>query len=160
MENQGRKYNVRFSRLAELVVRKASISRSAKLIFIDLLLYAGTDGSAFPSHQTLANNAGLSKRRVNDLLQELKRANLVSWSMGSPGRSNRYKITPEIYFPNAGTPVQSNRGSQLQPNVVNEWSKRKRFKPCGIGSCVNGYLTNSDPVVPCQCLKTWGLQNV
>lgn len=148
--------------------RDPNISRSAKAIFLDLVLYAGSDGKVYPSQETLANNQNLSIRQVNNLLRELRKKNLIEWQSGNgPGNSNLYRINAEIYFHNspplrqpASHPpsigLQSRPGSQLPPNEVNERYKRMRkpkFTACGLGNCNKGYIVPDTPgsVSRCDC---------
>ena len=53
------------------------LSHGAKLLFGRLKLYAGKDGKAFPTHETLARELCVSDRQVRTLLTELKALNRI-----------------------------------------------------------------------------------
>lgn len=116
------------------LIRNSELSRGAKVIFVDLLLYAGIDGNSFPSQEILATNQNLSSKQVQNLLKELKQKRFIEWKRGGFGKSNRYSFNPEIYFATDDSdtkyisadsgntlPVQS--GNIFPPNVVNKSNK-------------------------------------
>lgn len=123
-------YRIKFVGL-RLSHRNPSLSLGAKVILIDLLLYAGVDGVSFPSQETLAANHNLTSRQIRNLLNELKKAGLVSWRRRGFPASNIYTFSQEIYFPTdesnrkyssskIGSPVPLELGNSLPTNEINE----------------------------------------
>jgi hypothetical protein len=55
------------------------LSHAAKLLFSRLEFYAGKDGKAYPKHNTLGSEMGLSTRQVRTVLTELKDQNRIDW---------------------------------------------------------------------------------
>lgn len=113
------------------IFRTPSISPLQKCILSDLSFYAGIDGEAFPSQQTLANNQGCSTRQVRNCLVELKRLGIISWKKRGYSKSNRYAFNKELYFRNrdrnrkftsahSGQPVPLQTGNPVPPNVSQE----------------------------------------
>jgi hypothetical protein len=131
-------YRIRFDKLRD-VWRNPQLSRGAKVIFMDLLLYAGLDGVSFPSEDTLAYNHGIGGRQVRNLLAELKTTDLISWEKGGFSSSNVYKFNPEVYFLNGksnrksvssllGNKFPVRKGNTFPSKVVKEISQRNKSK--------------------------------
>lgn len=128
---QGGDYRINFEGLRS-AWRNPSLSRGAKVVLFDLLLYAGVDGISFPSQETLATNHGFkSSRHVKNLLSELKDAGSISWTRGGYGISNKYSFSEEIYFPNGkdnrkstssklGNTQPVDSGNTIPPKKVSE----------------------------------------
>jgi len=93
------KYKIRFEKLRD-VIRDPSITPLQKCVLLDLLLYAGTSGDAFPSEETLGANAGRSARQVRNCIKELKRRGLINWGRLRYGGPNSYYFNTELYFLN------------------------------------------------------------
>ena len=54
------------------LIQDQKISWSAKGVYALLTMYAGKNGHCFPKLKTLAENSGLSLRRVRELIRELE----------------------------------------------------------------------------------------
>lgn len=54
------------------LIQDQKISWSAKGVYALLTMYAGKNGHCFPKLETLAENSGLSLRRVRELIRELE----------------------------------------------------------------------------------------
>ncbi len=80
------------------VLRDNNITPTARLLLMNLLLYAGLDGRCFPSRSTLSKDIGVSTRQISNLLKELKNMKLISWkrSSGYPPH-NIYYFNDLIY---------------------------------------------------------------
>ncbi|HCM38123.1 MAG: hypothetical protein UV61_C0005G0015 [Candidatus Gottesmanbacteria bacterium GW2011_GWB1_43_11] len=113
------------------VIRNPAISSSAKVVYVDLLLYAGIDGISFPTEATLGRNQALSDRQIRNLINELRDHNQLFWNKNSFSASNAYRFNPEIYFridennrkspsDDSGNGVPIDTGNQFPPKVVNE----------------------------------------
>ena len=128
-------HNINFSRLRE-IHRDPAVSRSAKVILVDLLLYAGVDGVSYPSRETLGKNHNLSPRQIETLITELRDKGLVSWIRGGERRSNSYSFDKELYFPitdQSGkytslsvSPQTTQTGSTLHTKGINTNSREEK----------------------------------
>lgn len=117
---------INFKKLAE-VVRNNRLEPIQKMLLIDLLLYAGTSGEAFPSQQTLAKDFGCSTRQVRYSLDMLYAVGLVKRKRRGFAKSNTYFLNEELYFHNdksnrntssshSGSKVPHNSGTLVPPN--------------------------------------------
>lgn len=104
MESKYSKGRINLAKLRD-VNRDPSLIPSAKCLLVDLLFYAGIDGNAFPSQETLAKNLGFkSSRSVRDLLGLLRKRGLVAgWKRRGYSKSNSYSFNPELYILNRGS---------------------------------------------------------
>lgn len=94
MENR---YQISFKKLAE-VVRSPLLNPTEKVLLVDLLLYAGTNGQSFPSQKTLGQDLGLTDRQIRTLLIPLHKHQLLNWEKFGYGKSNKYTFNQELYF--------------------------------------------------------------
>lgn len=117
---------INFRKLAE-TMRDNSLKPIHKVLLVDLLLYAGKHGEAFPSHATLAKDMGFSPRYIRTCLNVLLRRNLLTWKKRGFSQSNSYEINEELYFHNdtsnrnyssaqTGTSDPLQEGTIVQPN--------------------------------------------
>lgn len=165
-ENQNSKKHINFQKLRE-IVRNSKMTPLSKVIYIDLLLYAGTEGSAFPSQNTLASNHGRSVKQIQNCLRELKKNKYISWKKRGYSLSNRYIFNEEIYFsivstytnlssPHVGNMIPFQKRSEFRPNNSQEINQLKqKFVPCNQNGCEDGYLINKDTntASKCSCRK-------
>jgi hypothetical protein len=91
------------------------LSPIAKVVWAALAAFAGKDGNCYPSYQTLAKKAGISRRAIAKAIQELRRGGFIEWKGGGPGKSNCYYfIWHEIFNEDRfGARVQALTISQL-----------------------------------------------
>jgi len=95
---------INFKKMTE-VIRNNRLNPMQKALLVDIILYAGTSGEAFPSQQTLADDFGVSTRYIRYSLDMLYAAGLLKRKKGGFAKSNTYLINKELYFRND----QSNR---------------------------------------------------
>ena len=134
MEESTRKV-ISFVKLREFM-RNPSLSFGEKCVFIDLILYAGVDGEAFPSQETLAEDMGRTSRHIRNILKSLKSKNWIDWEKQGYSQSNRYYINEELYFLNdvndrKSTSSDSGTAFPLQtrtPFPANEYQERNQLK--------------------------------
>ena len=60
------------------LLRDKRISAEAKVLYQILMSYARSNETCWPSHATLAEDIGLSVRRIADLLGQLASAGLIA----------------------------------------------------------------------------------
>lgn len=69
------------------------LSPSSLKVYLALTTYANFfTGGCFPTRRTLAADTGLSLDSVKRSLPKLKKAGLLTWVTGGPGRSNAYTV--------------------------------------------------------------------
>ena len=73
------------------VLRNPDLSPSAKLVFARLAQFAGRQGKAWPSDQTLGREVGLSDRQVRRCVAELERYGLIR-RVSRAGHSNLFEF--------------------------------------------------------------------
>lgn len=129
---------INFKKMTE-VIRDNWLRPIDKLLLVDLLLYAGTSGEAFPSQQTLANDLGCSTRQIRYSLDVLCAASLVERKRRGFAKSNIYFLNEELHFLNdkgnrntssshLGNKVPNNSGTPLPPNVIQLNNSSKALK--------------------------------
>ena len=73
------------------------LSSSAKLLWARLAQYAGENGYCYPSQQTLADELGLSKQQILNLLQELEKKQFIYREVPK-GKDRLFHKTTRYYF--------------------------------------------------------------
>lgn len=130
MQNQKPINRINFQELRQ-VMRTPTIPAVAKCVLIDLLLYAGIDGEAFPSQSLLAKNLGYSDRHIRTQLNILHKNGLVvDWKQRGYSKSNQYTINPNLYAdqsrylkstsPHVGTTDSIQAGNLVPPKGVSK----------------------------------------
>lgn len=114
------KRTINFKKLAE-VIRNNKLSPLQKVLILDILLYAGVSGDAFPSQQTLADDLGYTTRSVRYAMDMLYAAGLVKKKRRGFAKSNIYFISEELYF-RSGADKSDNISSQSGTNIPNHSS--------------------------------------
>lgn len=99
------------------LIRDPQVSRGAKVVLLDLLLYAGVDNNTFPSEDLLARDLGITARQIRNLLNELRLNGVISWQRNETGRSNRYTFDEEIYYRNTRKVFSHKTGSGFPFNT-------------------------------------------
>ncbi len=77
-------------RLTSLILRMAQCPCPQKIVLAVIADMADDDGMCWPSLETIALRAGMTRRSVIDQVEKLEAAGLLSVSRG--GRSNKYQI--------------------------------------------------------------------
>lgn len=73
------------------LMERPEISPGAKLCFARLCQYAGRDGRAYPSYETLAASLGVGRRQAIRYAQELERMELIQ-IVKKPGSANHFRF--------------------------------------------------------------------
>lgn len=115
MTSTSQSYTINFPGLRSFV-RDNSLPLSARLLMIDLLLYAGVDGVCFPSQETLAKDMGVTPRHIQNLLKPLYRKGILVSSRRGYSTSLSYGISPMLYSIN-NNEVTKSVSSQLRNTV-------------------------------------------
>jgi hypothetical protein len=81
-----------FTQVPNFILRDANLSAGAKVVYAMFLSYAWHNDSCFPGQDRLAEDMGLSRVRVTQLIAELERSALVDIQRRGQGRTNLYTI--------------------------------------------------------------------
>jgi biotin operon repressor len=81
-----------FTQVPNFILRDARLSVGAKVTYAMFLSYAWHNDSCFPGQDRLAEDMGMSRVRVTQLIAELEGAGLVSIQRRGQGKTNLYTI--------------------------------------------------------------------
>ncbi len=115
MENTKRTIN--FTKLSE-IMRSPRLKPVQKALLVNLILYAGTSGDAFPSQYTLAKDFACTSRYIRMNLDMLVAAKLISKKRRGFSKSNLYLFNKELYYLN-DTSKDDNSSSQQGNDLPN-----------------------------------------
>ena len=74
------------------ILKKSEISAAAKVIFGMFFYYAFQNDSCFPGQGRLADDIGLSRVQVTELIAELEKSGFVTIQRRGQGKTNLYTI--------------------------------------------------------------------
>ncbi len=81
-----------FTQLPNFILRNPDISVGAKTAYALLLSYAWHNNLCFPGQDRLAQDMGLTRPRVTQLLNELQEVHLIEIERRGQGKTNFYTI--------------------------------------------------------------------
>src|SRR5258707_9808493 len=81
-----------FTQIPNFILRDGEISVGAKVVYAMFLSYAWHNDSCFPGQDRLAEDMGMSRVRVTQLIDELQRAGLINIQRRGQGKTNLYTI--------------------------------------------------------------------
>jgi hypothetical protein len=81
-----------FTQLPNFILRNPDISVGAKTVYALLLSYAWHNNLCFPGQDRLAQDMGLTRPRVTQLLNELQEFQLIEIARRGQGKTNFYTI--------------------------------------------------------------------
>lgn len=128
-ENENIKNPIDLPKLRDGVIRNPRLSPLAKVIFLDLIFYAGTNSDPYPSQELLAKNHNYSVRQIRNMMHELKENGLLlGWKQRGFSKSNLYQINrAKIYKSRMkqisyqkGNTLPIHTGNTLPPNISQE----------------------------------------
>lgn len=145
-----------------LFMRNADITPSEKCVLVNLMLYAGKDGIAFPSQNTLGKDMGFSERQVRNCLVSLKNKGFIKWEKRGYSKSNQYSISKELYFLveekvrqsvsyHSRTSLPKQPGIQLPAKDIREKNHIKKGGKPPCGDCTNGWVFGNESTAR-QCI--------
>ena len=92
-----------FTQIPNFILKDASLSVGTKVAYAMFLSYAWHNDSCFPGQDRLADDMGLSRSRVTQLITELEKAGLITIQRRGQGKTNIYKIHFQVK-PRSGNP--------------------------------------------------------
>ena len=81
-----------FTQVPNFILRDARLSVGAKVAYAMFLSYAWNNDSCFPGQDRLAEDMGMTRVRVTQLIGELQEAGLVTIQRRGQGKTNVYTI--------------------------------------------------------------------
>ena len=81
-----------FTQVPNFILKDPKLSVGAKVVYAMFLSYAWHNDSCFPGQERLAEDMGLTRVRVTQLVSELEQAGLVSIQRRGQGKTNFYTI--------------------------------------------------------------------
>ena len=81
-----------FTQVPNFILKNGSLSVGAKITYAMFLSYAWHNDSCFPGQERLAEDMGLTRVRVTQLIGELELAGLVTIQRRGQGKTNLYTI--------------------------------------------------------------------
>ena len=81
-----------FTQVPNFILKDPDLSVGAKVVYAMFLSYAWHNDSCFPGQERLANDMGLVRSRVTQLITELEKAGLVTIQRRGQGKTNIYTI--------------------------------------------------------------------
>src|SRR5260370_25567684 len=81
-----------FTQVPNFILKNPELSVGAKVAYAMFLSYAWHNESCFPGQERLANDMGVTRVRVTQLIAELEQMSLVSVQRRGQGETNIYTI--------------------------------------------------------------------
>ncbi len=88
-----------FTQVPNFILKDSKISVGAKVAYAMFLSYAWHNDSCFPGQDRLAEDMGMSRVRVTQLIAELEQAGLVTIQRRGQGKTNLYTIHFQVKAP-------------------------------------------------------------
>jgi len=112
-----------FTQVPNFILRDANLSVGAKVVYSMFLSYAWHNDSCFPGQERLAEDMGMSRSRVTELVTELEKAGLVTIQRRGQGKTNLYTIHFQVKprypqrtrpkHPDVGPPTSRSRPANI-----------------------------------------------
>src|SRR5579885_3236836 len=81
-----------FTQVPNFILKDPAVSVGAKITYAMFLSYAWHNDSCFPGQERLANDMGVTRVRVTQLIGELEEVGLISVQRRGQGKTNIYTI--------------------------------------------------------------------
>ena len=81
-----------FTQVPNFILKNPAVSVGAKVAYAMFLSYAWHNDSCFPGQDRLAQDMGMSRGRVTQLIADLEEAGLVTIQRRGQGKTNVYTI--------------------------------------------------------------------
>ncbi len=85
-----------FTQVPNVVLRDTRLSPGAKLCYALLLSYAWQKDSCFPGQETLAEDAGASRRSIVRFMKELEQSGYLEKKRRGLGKTNVYTLHSRV----------------------------------------------------------------
>jgi hypothetical protein len=81
-----------FTQLPNFILRDPKLSVGAKVVYAMFISYGWHNNFCFPGQEKLANDMGLTRPRVTQLIGELEAAGLITIQRRGQGKTNIYIV--------------------------------------------------------------------
>lgn len=81
-----------FAPVPNWLMRREELDSDPKIVYARLSQYAGVDGYAFPSRETLQEECGMSIQRIDRAIRKLNNVNLIATERRGKNQSNVYTL--------------------------------------------------------------------
>ena len=88
-----------FTQVPNFILKDPNISVGAKVAYAMFLSYAWHNDFCFPGQDRLAQDMGMSRVRVTQLIAELERARMVTIQRRGQGKTNLYVVHSQVKPP-------------------------------------------------------------
>ena len=88
-----------FTQVPNFILKDPKISVGAKVAYAMFLSYAWHNDFCFPGQDRLAEDMGMSRVRVTQLIAELERARMVTIQRRGQGKTNLYVVHSQVKPP-------------------------------------------------------------
>ena len=88
-----------FTQVPNFILKDSTLSVGSKVAYAMFLSYAWHNDSCFPGQDRLAEDMGMTRPRVTQLIAELEAAGLVSIQRRGQGKTNLYTIHFQVKAP-------------------------------------------------------------
>ena len=88
-----------FTQVPNFILKNPEISVGAKVAYAMFLSYAWHNDSCFPGQDRLAEDMGMTRPRVTQLIAELEAAGMVTIQRRGQGKTNLYTIYFQVKSP-------------------------------------------------------------
>jgi Helix-turn-helix domain len=102
-----------FTQIPNFILRDAKLSVGAKVTYAMFLSYAWHNDSCFPGQERLANDMGVTRVRVTQLIGELEAVGLVAVQRRGQGKTNIYTIHFQVKQNAGSIPGGTSRSKQV-----------------------------------------------
>lgn len=93
-----------FTQVPNFILKDPSISVGAKVAYAMFLSYAWHNDSCFPGQDRLADDMGMTRPRVTQLISELQEVGLITIQRRGQGKTNLYMIHFQVKQPGSRSP--------------------------------------------------------
>ena len=113
-----------FTQVPNFILSDPALSVGAKVVYAMFLSYAWHHNFVFPGQDRLAKDMGLTRPRVTQLTDELRRAGLIEITRRGQGKTNLYKVNFVVQ-----KKIQKNKKKiRTQHSGVNIFTSRCKYR--------------------------------
>ncbi len=118
-----RQFEGGFTSIPNRILENTNISLSARMTYAMLLKYAWHKDFCWPAQERLGSDLGLKPRMIRYHLDELRKAELVTWKRQGLNRPNIYYILklPDAHEPNEPDPRYPQQSPDRQYIATPDW---------------------------------------
>ena len=107
-----------FTQVPNFILKDATLCLGAKVAYAMFLSYAWHNDSCFPGQDRLADDMGMSRVRVTQLISELQQAGVIEIQRRGQGKTNIYTIHFRVQ--------KTGDNSPAKPPEVNRFTSRSK----------------------------------